>query len=104
MLCPRPNHCVARPISCAPIGADVVRSSVSRQQQETWQRADRGTAWQALRAPLVSAVVALFGAVAVSKPELGAASALVPTLAAGLPALLKLLLQMASAPASTTKS
>ncbi|HEY8945204.1 MAG TPA: hypothetical protein VIM73_13125 [Polyangiaceae bacterium] len=95
------EHLVRRGILCPntltianPAFPAVVRDSVRAEEQRRWQDADQGSAWHALRVPLSTAVVALFGAVTVSKPELGAASALVPTLAAGFPTILKLLLEM----------
>jgi hypothetical protein len=73
---------------------DVIAGNLTAQERQRWSDADQGSAWHALRAPLSSVVVALFGAVTISKPELGMASALVPTLAAGLPTVLRVLLQM----------
>jgi len=74
----------------------VIRQSVTDKRRRAWATSDTGSAWQAIRVPLSGAVVALFSAVAMSKPELGAATAVVPTLAASLPAVIKILLEMVS--------
>jgi hypothetical protein len=74
--------------------AELARRSVTPEDQQAWTEADRGTAWTALRVPLSTGVASLLAAVTLSKPELGMASALVPTLAASLPSVLKILVQM----------
>jgi hypothetical protein len=70
------------------------RRATSKTEQDAWAAEDRGTAWAALRLPLTAGVGSLLTAVTISKPELGVASAIVPTLAAGLPTVLKILTQM----------
>lgn len=72
------------------------REVTSPQDQAAWADSDRNSAWMALRVPLSTGVAALFVAVTMAKPELGAASAIVPTLTAGLPTVLKVLAQMVS--------
>jgi len=79
-----------------PMFEAVIRHSVSGEQRRAWDTSDTGSAWQAVRVPLSGAVVALFSAVAMSKPELGAATAVVPTLAASLPAIIRTLLETLS--------
>jgi hypothetical protein len=76
--------------------AELARRLVTPSEQQAWAQADRGTGWTALRVPLTTGVAALLAAVTISKPELGVASAVVPTLAASVPSVLKMLLQMMS--------
>ena len=81
--------------------AEMIRLSVTSEQRRAWEASDKNeNAWQAVRAPLLGLVVALFSAISLSKPELGAASAVVPTLAAGMPVVIQTLLQMLSPRAS----
>jgi hypothetical protein len=72
----------------------VALRGVTRREQEAWADADRQSAWTHLRVPLTAGVASLLAAVTIAKPELGVASAVVPTLAASLPMAVKLLVQM----------
>jgi hypothetical protein len=76
--------------------AELVATRVSDAEAKSWEEADKGSAWHALRAPLSTGVASLLAALTISKPELGVASALVPTLATGLPTIVKVLSQMAT--------
>jgi hypothetical protein len=80
--------------------ADFARRATTPKDQRDWAEAGRGTAWTALRVPLSTGVAALLAAVTVTKPELGVASAVAPTLAAGLPSVLKILIEMINPKAS----
>jgi len=74
--------------------AEHARQATSPEQQAAWAEADKSTAWAALRVPLTTGVASLLGALTMSNPELGFASAIVPTLTASLPTVLKLLLPL----------
>jgi hypothetical protein len=76
--------------------ARLVAQRIQDSDTKAWEAADKGSAWNALRLPLSTGVASLLAALTVSKPELGVASALVPTLATGLPSIVKLIIEMAT--------
>jgi hypothetical protein len=80
--------------------AEFARRATTPKDQRDWAEAGRGSAWTALRVPLSTGVAALLAAVTVTKPEVGVASAVAPTLAAGLPSVLKILIEMINPKAS----
>ncbi|HTV18579.1 MAG TPA: cache domain-containing protein [Polyangiaceae bacterium] len=79
-----------------PSFARFVRTKISASDLDTWDQSDGGSLWSTVRVPLatsVAAAVAIFGS---SAPELTATgAALVPTIAAGFPTVLRVLLSLA---------
>jgi hypothetical protein len=72
--------------------ADFVRSAASQPEFDVWAETDaEETPWTLLRAPLTTGVTALLVILNSSHLEFAATGALVPTIAAALPAVLKLL-------------
>jgi hypothetical protein len=71
--------------------AEVVRSSLSPGQMARWEAADGKSIWTAVRVPLSTGVALLLAALGISQPELAAAGVLAPTVAAGLPAMMRVI-------------
>src|SRR6202012_4601122 len=71
--------------------ADFVRASKTNADLAAWQDADGGTAWNMVRVPLATGITALLVLLTNNNPELAATGALVPAIAAALPAILKVL-------------
>jgi hypothetical protein len=73
-----------------------IRSKVSSVELDAWQQSDGGSVWNTVRVPLATSVAAALAIFGSSAPELTATSAaLVPTIAAGVPAILRILLTFA---------
>jgi hypothetical protein len=73
-----------------------VRSKLSISELDRWQQADGGSVWNTVRVPLMASVAAAVAIFGTSAPELTATgAALVPTIAAGFPVLLRILLSVA---------
>jgi hypothetical protein len=76
--------------------AEFVHSQVSDADLSRWEGG--GGQWERLRAPLYTAVAALTATVVVSAPEVAMTGALAPAVAAGLPALLRVVTSLALRP------
>ena len=77
--------------------ADFVRRTMSTADLEAWENTDGGTAWGMLRVPLLTGITALLAILGNSHIELAATGALVPSIAAALPPVLKILMGSSSA-------
>jgi hypothetical protein len=93
-LCGRGLLCAATLAIVDPNFADFVRRSASAADLDAWEESDGGTPWQMLRVPLttgVAALVAILGTNNASPLEFAATGAVVPAIAAALPAVLRVL-------------
>jgi hypothetical protein len=71
--------------------ADFVRCSVPPEKMYAWEKGETDVAWSIVRVPLIASVTLIVGLVSMSRPEITETGALlVPPIAGGLPAVLRL--------------